>query len=104
MQCPAGARRAQHNYRRGFHENDFALGQQYDGPCPPANVTPDIHNYVFTVYALNITLNLPGSANFPSNAETLYKALIAAAQRGQILGQSSLTALYSATPGTGHTD
>jgi len=85
-------------------ENDFGLGQQYDGPCPPANVTPDIHHYVFTVYALNTTLNLPGSANFPSNAETLYQALIAAAQRGQILGQASLTALYSSTPGTGHTD
>src|SRR5271168_5238537 len=28
-------------------ENDFGLGQEYDGPCPPADVTPDIHNYVF---------------------------------------------------------
>jgi Raf kinase inhibitor-like YbhB/YbcL family protein len=85
-------------------ENDFDLGQQYDGPCPPAAVTPDIHNYVFTVYALSTTLNLPASANFPANGETLYHALIAAGARGQILGQASLTALYSATPGTGHTD
>lgn len=85
-------------------ENDFFLGQQYDGPCPPAGVSPDIHNYVFTVYALSTTLQVPGSANFPANSETLYHALIAAGERGQILGQASLTALYSSTPGTGHTD
>ena len=85
-------------------ENDFGLGQEYDGPCPPANYAPDIHNYVFTVYALSTTLNLPASTNFPANAETLYHALIAAGQNGQILGQASLTALYSSTPGTGHTD
>jgi Raf kinase inhibitor-like YbhB/YbcL family protein len=85
-------------------ENDFELGQQYDGPCPPANVPPDIHNYVFTVYALSATLNLPSSTNFPANAETLYHALIGAAARGEILAHASLTALYSSTPGTGHTD
>jgi Raf kinase inhibitor-like YbhB/YbcL family protein len=85
-------------------ENDFNLGQEYDGPCPPAGVTPYIHNYVFTVYALSTTLNLPGSANFPANAETLYHAFIKAGERGQILGTASLTALYSATPRTGHTD
>jgi phosphatidylethanolamine-binding protein (PEBP) family uncharacterized protein len=85
-------------------ENDFGLGQQYDGPCPPAGVAPEIHSYVFTVYALSTTLSLPGSTNFPANGETLYHALIAAGQHGQILGKASLTALYSATPGTGHTD
>jgi Raf kinase inhibitor-like YbhB/YbcL family protein len=85
-------------------ENDFDLGQQYDGPCPPAGVAPDIHNYVFTVYALSTPLNVPGSTNFPANAETLYHALIQAGERNQILGTASLTALYSATPGTGHTD
>ena len=85
-------------------ENDFDLGQEYDGPCPPAGVTPYIHNYVFTLYALSTTLNLPGSTNFPANAETLYHAFIQAGERGQILGTANLTALYSATPGTGHTD
>jgi phosphatidylethanolamine-binding protein (PEBP) family uncharacterized protein len=67
-------------------------------------VAPEIHSYVFTVYALSTTLSLPGSTNFPANGETLYHALIAAGQHGQILGKASLTALYSATPGTGHTD
>ncbi len=85
-------------------ENDFLLGQQYDGPCPPAGYAPEIHHYVFTVYALSTTLDLPGSANFPANGETLYHALIKAGENGQILDQASLTALYSSTPGTGHTD
>jgi Raf kinase inhibitor-like YbhB/YbcL family protein len=79
-------------------ENDFALGQQYDGPCPPANVTPDTHTYVFSVYALSTTLRLPGSTNFPSNAETLYHALIHAGRENEILGKASLTGFYSSTP------
>ena len=81
-------------------ENDFVLGQQYDGPCPPANVAPDTHKYVFTVYALSKKLSLPGSTNFPANAETLYQALIRAGQQGEILGEASLTGLYSSTPPT----
>ena len=28
--------------------NDFDLGQEYDGPCPPAGLAPDQHRYVFT--------------------------------------------------------
>jgi Raf kinase inhibitor-like YbhB/YbcL family protein len=79
-------------------ENDFALGQEYDGPCPPANVVPDTHKYVFTVYALSGQLALPGSANFPANAETLYQALIRAGTENEILGEASLTGLYSSTP------
>jgi Raf kinase inhibitor-like YbhB/YbcL family protein len=79
-------------------ENDFDLGQQYDGPCPPANVAPDTHTYVFTVYALKTTLHLPGTTNFPNNAETLYHALICAGEENEILGQASLTGYYSSTP------
>ena len=69
--------------------NDFELGNQYDGPCPPANVAPDTHKYVFTVYALSTRLDLPGSANFPTNAETLYHGLIEAGRQGQILASAS---------------
>jgi len=79
-------------------ENDFGLGQQYDGPCPPANVAPDAHKYVFTVYALSTPLVLPSSTNFPANAETLYHALIEAGEQGGILGQASLAGFYSSTP------
>jgi Raf kinase inhibitor-like YbhB/YbcL family protein len=79
-------------------ENDFDLGQQYDGPCPPANVPPDTHKYVFTVYALSAKIFLPSSTNFPANGETLYHALIQAGQQGEILGEATLTGLYSSTP------
>ena len=78
--------------------NDFFTGAEYDGPCPPVNVAPDIHHYVFTVYALDIELHLPSSPNFPASAETLYQALLAAARNRHILASASLTGLYSATP------
>jgi phosphatidylethanolamine-binding protein (PEBP) family uncharacterized protein len=77
--------------------NDFEAAEEYDGPCPPANVAPYVHQYVFTVYALNIELELPGSANFPANAET-YRALIAAGRWQHILASASLTGFYSTTP------
>ncbi len=77
--------------------NDFG-NVEYDGPCPPANVRPFVHDYVFTVYALNTTLKLTGSTNFPNNAETLYQALIRASRNGNIIGSASLTGFYSTTP------
>jgi len=78
--------------------NDFGTASTYDGPCPPANVVPYVHHYLFTVYALDITLYLPGTPNFPSNAETLYHELIAAGRFHHILGSASLLGLYSTTP------
>ena len=78
--------------------NDFFVGAEYDGPCPPPSVAPVVHHYVFTVYALDILLDLPSSANFPANAETLYQALIQAGQDGDILESASITGLYSTTP------
>ena len=36
--------------------NDGFVNQGYDGPCPPANVAPTTHEYVFTLYALSTTL------------------------------------------------
>jgi len=41
-----------------------------------------VHQYRFTVYALDIELTLTASANFPANAETLYQAPIDAARDG----------------------
>jgi Raf kinase inhibitor-like YbhB/YbcL family protein len=78
--------------------NDFFFGAEYDGPCPPANVAPVVHHYVFTLYALDIALKLPASTNFPATGETLYHALIDAGQKGHILGKATLTGLYSTTP------
>jgi Raf kinase inhibitor-like YbhB/YbcL family protein len=78
--------------------NDFFIGAEYDGPCPPEHVAPDVHHYIFTVYALDVELHLPSSPNFPAGAERLYHALIAAGRNRHILGSTSLTGLYSATP------
>jgi phosphatidylethanolamine-binding protein (PEBP) family uncharacterized protein len=77
--------------------NDF-FDPSYDGPCPPAGVAPVVHEYRFTVYALDTDLTLPSSANFPANAETLYHALIDAARDGHILATASIVGLFSATP------
>lgn len=56
--------------------NDFYYGAEYDGPCPPNNYTPYVHNYVVTVFALDTMLNLTSNPpNFPANAETLYRAM-----------------------------
>jgi len=38
--------------------NDFFIGAEYDGPCPPTNVAPFVHHYLFIVYPLDIELNL----------------------------------------------
>lgn len=78
--------------------NDFGLGNEYDGPCPPAGIAPDAHQYVFTVYALSSRLDLDTPANFPANSETLYHGLIQAGQKGQILASASLTGFFSSTP------
>jgi Raf kinase inhibitor-like YbhB/YbcL family protein len=75
--------------------NDFG-DPNFDGPCPPANVAPDVHHYVFTVYALDTELEVvSASANFPANGETLYHALIKAGREGHILASAELLALNS---------
>jgi len=70
----------------------------YDGPCPPANYPPNVHDYVFTVYALDKELQLPSSTNFPATALTLFRALVKAGERGHILASASITGFYSTTP------
>jgi Raf kinase inhibitor-like YbhB/YbcL family protein len=77
--------------------NDF-LDANYDGPCPPSNLPPNVHHYVFTVYALGSELDLPSSTNFPANAEALFRALIQVAMRGDLLDSASITGFYSTTP------
>ena len=94
---PAGAGVAASTYGEQI-VNDFGAAAEYDGPCPPAGVAPDVHHYVFTVYALDVTLSLPSSTNFPANSETLEHALFAAALEGHVLAKASLTGLYSSTP------
>jgi len=73
--------------------NDF-YDSNYDGPCPPPDYPPDVHHYVFTVYALDKELDL-GSTNFPANLESVYQALIKAGLEGHVLATSRLVALNS---------
>lgn len=62
----------------------------YDGPCPPWN-DAIAHRYVFTVYALPVpALEVAG----PLNGTNIRNALAAT----PILGQASLTGLYSLNP------
>jgi hypothetical protein len=70
----------------------------YDGPCPPPNYPPNVHDYVFTVYALDKELQLPSSPDFPATALTLFRALLEAGRHGHILASASITGLYSTTP------
>jgi Raf kinase inhibitor-like YbhB/YbcL family protein len=74
--------------------NGFGLAE-YDGPCPPPNITPRRHHYKFTVYALDIVLDLPSSANFPATADTLYQALIQAGRDAHILASASISGFFS---------
>jgi Raf kinase inhibitor-like YbhB/YbcL family protein len=70
--------------------NDFG-DLSYDGPCPPPQDNPVVHQYVFTVYALDIKLpTLPTFGDFPPGAEALYHALIAAGRGGHILQSASI--------------
>ena len=73
-------------------------GLDYGGPCPPADYPPNVHHYVFTVYALDKDLNLPSSENFPPTALTLYRALVEAGSSGHVLASANITGLYSTTP------
>jgi len=71
--------------------NDFYCGPEYDGPCPPNNITPLIHDYYATVFALDTTLQLPSSPpNFPANGETLYRAMF-----DHVLASASIHGYFS---------
>jgi Raf kinase inhibitor-like YbhB/YbcL family protein len=55
---------------------------QYNGPCPPKGAT---HRYIFTLYALDTTLNLAAGAD----ADKLIEAM-----QNHILGQTSLQGTF----------
>lgn len=55
----------------------------YSGPCPPAGTT---HRYVFTVFALNRTLDIRGTAN---------RSGFNAATQGAVIANGDLIGLYS---------
>jgi Raf kinase inhibitor-like YbhB/YbcL family protein len=94
---PAGAGIVGSTYGAEVY-NDFFVDEGYDGPCPPVGVSPDRHDYVLTVYALDEDLQLQTSANFPPVGETLLHALLRATEDGHVLARSSIHGFYSATP------
>jgi Raf kinase inhibitor-like YbhB/YbcL family protein len=66
--------------------NDFGT-RGYGGPCPPPGLN---HRYVFTVYALDGSLYISSSAQFPSNVEALLWSM-----EGHVLGKAVITGFFS---------
>ena len=56
----------------------------YDGPCPPS-----AHRYVFRLYALDASLDLPAEAT---------KAELLAAMEGHVVDEAELTGVYTPQP------
>jgi Raf kinase inhibitor-like YbhB/YbcL family protein len=76
--------------------NDFG-DENYDGPCPPPTLSPPSHHYVFTVYALDVTLpTLPAHGDFPPFPEGLYHLLIRVGRHGHILDKASIDGFFPA--------
>jgi Raf kinase inhibitor-like YbhB/YbcL family protein len=86
-----GARQGINDYTGWFAGDHDMSGDYYgyDGPCPPWN--DEIrHRYVFTVFALDVEkLTLEGKFGGQQVRE---------AMTGHILGQASLTGLYTLNP------
>lgn len=87
-----GLRHGINDYTAWFASDEHMKGNYfgYDGPCPPWNDTL-VHHYIFTVYALATpTLAVEG----PLTGSNVRAALSAAS----VLGQASVTGLYSLNP------
>ena len=63
----------------------------YDGPCPPWNDAL-VHRYIFTVYAL-------AEARLLVEGRLDGRSVHAALAQVRVLGQASLTGLYTLNPG-----
>lgn len=90
--APEGLRHGINDYTSWFAGDEAMKGDYYgyDGPCPPWNDTL-VHHYIFTVYALATPrLEVEGALT----GDNVRAALAGA----QVLGQASLTGLYSLNP------
>jgi len=80
---PEGASR-RNELLSGAAEGENSMGNiGYFGPCPPGS---NPHHYVFRLYALDTTLNLPAGRT---------KKELTAAAKGHILAEGSMTGLYT---------
>jgi Raf kinase inhibitor-like YbhB/YbcL family protein len=89
--APRGARQGTNNYTQWFAGDKEMAGNYfgYDGPCPPWN-DERVHHYVFTLFALDVA-KLSVAGNFTA-------ADARAAMSGHILGQATLTGVYTLNP------
>lgn len=88
---PEGSRQGLNDYTGWFAGDDNMEGQYfgYDGPCPPWN-DQRVHRYRFSVYALDIA-ECPVDGAFTV-------ADVNHAMQGHLLGQASITGLYTLNP------
>ncbi|MEO8676897.1 MAG: YbhB/YbcL family Raf kinase inhibitor-like protein [Casimicrobiaceae bacterium] len=89
--APRGARQGTNDYTGWFAGDADMAGSYfgYDGPCPPWN-DAIVHNYVFTLYALDVA-RLPVDGPFSgADART---ALV-----GHVLAQAAITGRYALNP------
>ncbi len=59
---------------------------KYMGPCPPPQFEPTVHRYFFTLYALDVQLNLPPNTTLSQLKE---------AMQGHVLESSQLMGRYN---------
>jgi len=91
---PDGSRQAINDFEPVFDSGDpFPGGAPvkitgWDGPCPGART----HSYVFTLYALIGTIDLPGA----SEAADILAAIAVERADGSLIGEATLTGLYPA--------
>ncbi len=90
--APGGLRHGINDYTGWFAGDEAMKGQYfgYDGPCPPWNDSL-VHHYVFTVYAL-------GTPTLAVDGELTGANVLAALAKAEVLGQASITGLYSLNP------
>ena len=63
------------------------LDQGYAGPCPPPGLA---HHYVFTIYALNTSLQIPNNPGLlPPTIESLFYHMT-----GHVIGRASISGYF----------
>ncbi|RJG07166.1 YbhB/YbcL family Raf kinase inhibitor-like protein [Noviherbaspirillum cavernae] len=86
-----GTRHGLNDYTGWFAGDADMSGEYfgYDGPCPPWNDSI-VHRYVFTLYALDIE-RVPVDGKFTGQQ-------VRDAIKGHVLGEASITGIYTLTP------
>jgi Raf kinase inhibitor-like YbhB/YbcL family protein len=70
----------------GIAGSNTGGGKAYTGPCPPPEYEPSTHRYIFSLYALDASLDLPEGAT---------KQKVEAAMQDHILATAKLIGTYS---------